>query len=560
MVLRNLYLNGKNILSRKQTNILSAALVLAVTFTASAFLGILRDRFLYARFFSCCVSQLDAYNAAFRIPDIIFRLLVIGALSAAFIPVFSQHLSKNEKMAYRLARSTITLLFLIFLVIAIVVFIFAMPLSRIITPGFTHDQVFLMASLTRLMLAAQLFFLISNFLTGILQVKRRFLLPALAPIVYNLGIIFGILVLSPTMGIFGPAVGVVIGAFLHFLIQLPLAANLGLNLKPEFSFALPGVRQIFRLTLPRSLSLGLGEIESTIVLFLATSLPAGSLSLLYLAQHLGQLPSRLFGATIGQAALPSLSQSHSLKRRKEFTKILVDSFLQSLFLTIPVAVAILVLRIPIIRLAFGARQFPWKATLQTGRVLALLTPAIIAQSGIQILTRGFYSLQNTKTPFATSMASLTIVIVVSTLAIFKWQWGILGLVLALSLATVFQVLILFFLIAREVKDFPWRRVGQFFAKTTLSAAGAGVCFWFSMRFLDLYWLDTSRVIGLLVLTGISLTVGLAFYLGAAFSLKIKEARDYQQLLKKAASVKDILASSSDQIRKQKELLEPPATF
>jgi len=560
MTLKDLFTNGRSILSRKQTNILSAAFVLGFAFTISAVLGILRDRFLYAQFYSCCASQLDAYNAAFRIPDIIFKLLVIGALSAAFIPVFSGALEENKNQAYSLARSTITLLFIIFSVIAVVVFIFAKPLSSLITADFSSDQIDLMASLTRVMLAAQLFFLISNFLTGILQVNKRFLVPAFSPVVYNLGIIFGILVLSPILGIYGPAIGVLIGAFLHFAIQLPLVVSLGFKLKPEFSFSLPGVKRIVRLMVPRSLSLGLGEIESTVVLFLATSLPTGSLSLLYLAQHLGSLPSRLFGATIGQAALPALSSSNSRKDDKEFTKILVDSFLQALYLTIPVAVAILVLRIPIIRLAFGTKGFPWQATLKTGQALAYLAPGIVAQSGIQIITRGFYSLQDTRTPFWVAVISLLISIIIGVSSIYTFDMGILGLVLAISLANIFQFFVLFGFISKKIAFFPWQRMSLFLGKVGFCATISGIISWLVMRYFDLYLIDTSRVFGLVLLTAAAAFLGLIFYLFSTLLFKVEEARAYLNLIKKLGSLRQVIASSGDQIKNQKEVLESSAGF
>jgi len=560
MTLRNIIINGKNILSRQQTSILSAAFVLAAAFTVSALLGILRDRFLYERFYSCCTAQLDAYNAAFRIPDIIFRLLVIGALSAAFIPVFSDHLSKDKAAAYRLARATITFLTLVFTVLSIIVFVFAVPFSSLITANFSSYQVNLMASLTRWMLLAQLFFLLSNFLTSILQVKRRFLLPALSPVIYNLAIIAGIKLLGPIFGIYGPAIGVLLGSFLHFLIQLPLAVSLGFSFKPDFSFRLPGVKRILHLMVPRSLSLGLGEIESTVVLFLATALPTGSLSLLYLAQHLGQLPARLFGSTIGQAALPSLSNSLSQKKEKEFAKILLDSLLQALFLTIPIAVAVLFLRLPIIRLAFGTREFPWQATLDTGKVLAFLTPSIVAQTGIQILTRGFYSLQDTKTPFTIAIFSLATNVVIGIAGIYWLNLGILALVIAMSLASLIQFFLLFFSIVTRINEFPWQRIFGFLLKVGISSAVAGVCFWVSMKVLDAYVLDSSRVIGLLVLTVISFCFGISAYLIFTSMMAVEEVKVYANLIKKLFFIRQTIASSTAQLEKQKEIIETPTGF
>ena len=158
---------------KKQHTILSASLVLAITFSISSILGLLRNRFLYAKFFSCCIDQLDVYNAAFRLPDLIFKLLVTGVLSASFIPVFSSYLHKDKKTADEIASTVINLLLIAFSIISIIAFIFIKPLSGIIAGGFTPDQLVLMANISRILLIAQIFFLLSNFITAILQVCSR---------------------------------------------------------------------------------------------------------------------------------------------------------------------------------------------------------------------------------------------------------------------------------------------------------------------------------------------------------------------------------------------------
>ena len=195
---------------------MSASLVLAITFSFSSILGLLRNRFLYAKFFSCCVAQLDVYNAAFRLPDLIFKLLVTGVLSASFIPVFSSYLHKNKKVAHEIASTVINLLLIAFTFISIIAFIFIKPISGIIAAGFSPDQLILMTSLSRILLIAQIFFLLSNFITAILQVNQIFIIPALSPIVYNLFIIISIFTLAPIFGIYGVAVGAVVGAFFSF--------------------------------------------------------------------------------------------------------------------------------------------------------------------------------------------------------------------------------------------------------------------------------------------------------------------------------------------------------
>ena len=226
-MVKNLLQSGKLIFSRKQTNILSAASVIMAAVLMSRLLGLLRLRLMTERFFPDAKWQFDVYIASFRFPDMIFELLVLGALSAAFIPVFSEYLEKNRQEAYRIASSVINILSLVFGLAAVAMFIFAPQLSHLIAPSYGPVKIALLTNLTRLMLLAQIFFCLSNFLTGIIQSNQRFLIPALAPIVYNVGIILGIVFLVPVMGIYGAAVGVIFGAFLHFLIQLPLARKLG---------------------------------------------------------------------------------------------------------------------------------------------------------------------------------------------------------------------------------------------------------------------------------------------------------------------------------------------
>ena len=287
-MVNNFLKNSKTLLLRKQSNILSAASVLMIAVFFSRVLGLLRDRFLAGTFFDANTAwQLDVYFAAFRLPDMIFQLLVVGALSAAFIPVFTDYLLKNKKRAWQLASTIITF--------GIILFFFAKPLSQLIAPSFSPTEVILMTRLTRLLVIAQGAFVISSFLTGILQSQQHFIVPALSPIAYNLGIIFGIITLSPHFGIYGPAIGVLIGAFLHLIIQLPLIKKVGFVFKPSFNIKDHGVRRIGKLMLPRTLALAVSQIELTVAVSIATSLSSGSLAIFYFAQHLNALPVGLFG-------------------------------------------------------------------------------------------------------------------------------------------------------------------------------------------------------------------------------------------------------------------------
>ncbi len=496
----------------RQKSIFSATVVLAVTFALSAILGFLRTRFLYAAFFKCCVLDLDAYNAAFRIPDLIFKLLVTGALSASFIPVFSSYLHKDKKQAYSMASSVINLLLIFFIAISLVALIFAHPLSQLIAKGFSPYQVDLMSSLTKILLLAQIFFLVSNFLTAILQVNQIFIVPSLSPIIYNLFIILSIFTLAPIFGIYGVVYGTVIGAFFHMAIQLPSIRHIGFQYSRVANFNISGVREIVRLMIPRTLSLGLAEIENTVTLFFASTLAAGSISLLNLALQLMYLPSRVFGTTVGQASLPILSKNIAKNQLDTFRNTVRRTILQSIYVAFPISVLILVNRLPIVRLAFGTKQFPWAATLLTARTLAFLTPAIVCQAAIQILIRSFYALHDTKTPLKISAISLFINIATSYFFVHFTTLGIVGLAISASIGNLIQCIGLFWLFVLRVDGSGWKEMLFSFNRIFVSSILCGLVSWLTVQCLDMFILDTSKSINVLLVFGISTITGTISFL------------------------------------------------
>ncbi len=542
MVSRFFY-NSQKLINRKQTSILSAAAVLMLTVFLSRILGLIRDRFLAGAFFSPETAwQLDVYFAAFRLPDMIFQLLVVGALSAAFIPVFSQYLVKDKKEAWHVASTVISLGLVGFAVLAGLLIVFAANLSRLIAPSFSAVELGLMVNLTRLLVLAQFSFLISAFLTGMLQSYHHFIVPALSPIAYNLGIIFGILVLSPVLGIFGPAVGVLLGAFLHLLIQLPLIREIGFRFKLSFDFKHLGVKRIGRLMLPRTLALAVSQIELTLAVFIATALPAGSLAIFYFAQHLNSLPVGLFGATIGQAALPSLSQITDEDLQK-FKALLIASLNQVLFLSLPAGMILLILRVPAVRLAFGTANFPWQATLLTGKVVALFAISVFAQSAVQILVRGFYALSNTRTPLFLGALSVLLNVGLSLMFVYSFNLGVMGLALGISLASFFQAALLFTVLMKKLGGAGLAEFWLPFLKMAAATLLTGLALWLPMRFLDRYLLDTAKTFDLIVLSTLTTLIGLGVYAILSKILKITELNGFIDLIHKVRHLKSTLKTS-----------------
>jgi putative peptidoglycan lipid II flippase len=543
--MRELLKNGPSFLLRRQTNILSAAFVIMVTYALSHLIGLLKTRLLISVFFGSKAPILDVYYAAFVIPDTIFQLLVIGSLSAAFIPIFTRYLSKKASEAWYVAAMSLNLVLMVFLVISIMIFIFAPQFSQLIAPGFNPTQIATMSSLLRVMLMAQLFFCVSGFLTGMIQSHQQFLIPALAPVAYNLGIIGGIYFLSPTLGIYGPAWGVVIGAAIHMLIQLPSAVKLGFRFIPRLDFSHPGVKEIITLIPPRSLALGIDQIEQFVSVILASLLAPGSLTILNVARLLYALPTSLFGVTIGQAALPTLSLQYSQADKRHFLKTLTDSFLQVAFFALPLSTIFIILRIPIVRLVFGASSFPWTATLLTGKTLAILAISSSASAIMQLIVRGFYSLHDTRTPLAVGLFSALINTIFSVLAVQIFHLGVAGLAISISVTTIIEAVSLFLILNTRLQT-PIELKNQVvvsLAKMIMISLITGISLWVPMHFLDQFVFDTTRTLPLIALTGVASFIGLFTYLFLCFLFRIDQLAEAVSLAKKVTHLHQLFASA-----------------
>jgi putative peptidoglycan lipid II flippase len=537
--------NGKLLFKRRQTNILSAAIILMAMILTSGLLGLVRDRLLASNFFIPGQQwQLDIYFASFRIPDMIFQILVLGTLSAAFIPVFSEYLVDDEEKAYSLACSVLNIGLLIYLFLAGLVFIFAKPFSLLITHSLSSSELVLMVSLIRLLLVAQAFFVYSNFLTGILQSNQRFLLPAFSSVLYNLGIILGIVFLTPLLGIYGPVIGVIIGAFLHGLVQYPLVKNLGFKYYFKLDFKNKGLKKIGRLMVPRTISFALDQISLSVVVFIATSLEAGSLSIFNFAQHLSYLPISLFGLTIGQAALPTLARE-SKKDLNNFRILFVSSLHQIFYLALPASIILLVLRIPAVRLAFGAKTFPWQATLLTGKVVGVMALSIFSQGATELLIRTFYALQDTVAPLLIKLVAVLVNVSLSFLFVFRFDFNILGLAAAGLLSSLVHFFLLFLVLEKKIDFLFNKKVLQPIFKMLLATFLSGLFLWWPMRLLDQYILDTTRTLNLIILTLIVLGMGGTTYLLLSLLLNIEQLKHYLLVLKRFGRWRQVLSQSEE---------------
>ncbi|MBI2594348.1 murein biosynthesis integral membrane protein MurJ, partial [Candidatus Curtissbacteria bacterium] len=448
--------NSSHLFNRKQEDILSAAFLIAVSVAVSRILGLVRYRLL-ASYFGDDIKLLDSFIAASILPDAIFEVLIFGTIALAFIPIFSQYLSRdNLEKAWQLSSTMISISLLIFAVLTIVIMVFASPIASIIAPGLVDKEPttqVLIARLLRIMLIAQLFFVVSIFFTGILQSFQRFLVPATASIFYNLGIIISIIFLAPVIGIHAPALGMILGALLHMVVQLPLVLSLGFKFRFNFDYKIKDVREMFLLMWPRSITLGLTRLSELINIALASIAALGSIVAFNFAQILQLVPIAFFASPISQAALPTLSIHSHTGKSEQFKKLFTESFHQILFLILPAAAILAILRIPVVRLVFGARQFPWEITVLTGRVLIAFSIGISAQAISLLLTRSFYALKDSATPVKVSIVAIGTNIALSFIFIFVLKLSIIYLAIAYSVGQILNALGLLIFLYKKVDGF-----------------------------------------------------------------------------------------------------------
>lgn len=541
-------------LEKQQTSILSAATIITVATITSAISGLLIKRYLLSLFSATPVAQeqLEAFWIAFQIPDMMFQLIVLGALSAAFIPIFTSRKSKNLEEAFTMSSIMMNTLLFIFLLIGLVVFVFARDITLLRTgEEFKPHQIDIVTNLTRLMIFAQFFFAISNFLTGILQSFQRFIMPALSSVIYNLGIVLGVYFLSDTMGIYSAGVGVILGAFLHMIIQVPLVLKLGFRYQFNFNWRHTGIGDFFRLMPPRVMAIGASEIRKLLLGFFTTSLGNLSFLTMYLALNLMVIPIRFFGTPISQAALPFLSEKSEEKDKELFKKLVLRSLHQIAFLALPASVLLLILRVPVVRLVFGVVDFPWSATLVTSRLVAVVAISITVQALVQLLIRAFYALKDTRTPLYVSLFDLGLYLVLCATFVFMLDWGVMGIAVATTVTAFTEFLLLLFLLDRKVRGFAQSEFWIPQIKMVTASFFMAVFLYLPFKILDELVFDTSRTIELIGLTTVTGSIGMLVYIYFAALLDIHELKLITNLIysfgkwqKPLEASKEVLMDSS----------------
>ncbi len=466
----------------------------------------------------------------------------MGALTTAFIPVFTTYLDRNrESEANHIASVILTVSGVIFLVFSVVFFIFTQQLVFFVAPGLSLSEQALAVNFTRIMLVGQtLPLILGNFLTGVLQSHKRFLIPAIAPVAYNIGIIIGIGFLSPRFGLYGAVWGVVIGAVLFFLVQIPLCLKLNFHFSPSFDLQNSGVAAIGRLIIPRTIGLAFNQLNYTANLIISSIISTRAITIFNFAQQLQQLPVGIFAATISQASLPTLAEeSNREDQLVAFKKTFLTSLHQILFLVLPAAAILIVLRIPVVRLVYGASKFDWPATVETGRTLAFLGVALVAESSINLLVRGFFALRDSKTPMIIGGIAVVINVAFSVAFVFFFfntTRPVWSLAFAAAISDISYASMLLFYFGKRVSGFDKRALFLPALKIGLAAMAAGLCLYVPMKLLDQLIFDTTRTLPLLMLTATATLLGLSVYLFFTWLLDISELQSFAALLGKVRKI------------------------
>jgi putative peptidoglycan lipid II flippase len=476
-------------------------------------------------------KAIDAFSAANAYPTIIFTLVAGGALASAFVPTFTTLLTKNERpSAWRLASAITNLVTLILLALSLLSAVFAPQIVRtILVPHFSPEQQSLTVDLMRILLITAIVFGVSGLLMGILNAHQRFLLPSLASSMYWFGMIFGLFFFVPSMGIFGLAWGAVLGSILHLCIQLPDLFRLpDRHYTPTLGLKDPAVREVALLMGPRLFSVAVLQVSNLVNTIIASGQPTGSLAAINYAFPIMTVPLVVIGSSIGTASLPTFSAQYARGELGEMRQSLTATLRGVLLLSIPATVGLIILRQPLITFLFQRGNFNTLSTEQVAWALLWYVAGLVFHAVLEILTRAFFAMHDTRTPVLVAAGAMGLNIVFS-LAFSAWFTRIGwmphgGLALATSVAQAIETTTLFILLRKRLNGIKGEELTR--------GAGAAILGSLGMGAVLLLWLPAvgSHSVALTTLGGVAIG-GLTYGLVLAI-LRVSEVRSIFQALQR----------------------------
>ena len=511
----------------------AATIILALTLTASNVLGVVRDHYLAQKI---PTSLLDTYYAAFRIPDLLFNLLLLGAITSAFLPVFvgAWNKGKGAQRAWEIAQTMTTISAIFTVTLAVLLFILAPVLIPLVVPSFDSERMDIAVKLTRIMLLSPLFFGFSYTFGTVLNAFKQFVAYSFAPLIYNGAIIFATLMFADRYGVYAVTWGVVAGAALHMLIQLPSVLRLGFRWKLIFSTRDPAVRRIGSLMIPRVLALGSQQLALTAFTVIGSAMTAGSIAIYNLTNNIQTAPVVILGTSFATAYFARMAELASANEKNKLGELIEQLVRVIAFLLIPASIGLFILRAQVVRLILGSGHFTWTQTISAIDTLAWFIPGIVAQGLMPVFARAFYSIHDTRTPMIITVVSFTLMVGVSLTGTLMGA-EVPVLALAFSLGSIVNAAWMLIVLSRRLPSLSLARILGSSTLIAFISAGMGFAMWlalriangtgiqiFSQQVVPGVGLDTHTGIGLLIQALFASLVGIAVYYVLTQGFNVKE--------------------------------------
>lgn len=550
--------------SKETSGLHQAAYLLAFFTFISQILALVRDRLLAHTFGAS--STLDIYYAAFRIPDIILVFAASVVSISILVPFLIEKINEGTEVGHDFIKHVFTSFFIFIVSVSTIVFFIIPYITNIVFPGIDDPKsVQELITLTRILLLSPIILGLSNLFSSILQVFKRFFAYAIAPVLYNVGIIFGIIVFYPMFGIRGLAYGAVLGALMHLFVQFPIVFKN--KFLPSFVFPINFgyVKKIIWNSLPRTFTLSTSQLSLLILLGMASVMQEGSISIFNFSNNLQSVPLALIGASYSLAVFPMLSKFFSDGDKEKFLEHIITAVRHIIFWSLPITIMFIVLRAQIVRTILGSGSFSWSDTKLTAASLAIFVISAVAQGLILLFIRGYYASGNTKKPLFINTISAILIIVFSFAltnlflsnhffrffieSLFKVEWlngsEILMLPMAYTLGTIINMIIFWFMFQ---KDF-----GEFYLsvkKTLLHSFSASIISGFvAYRFLDIFdnLFDIRTLVGIFMQGFLSGMAGIVFYVIVLKLLKNIELQEIWISIKAKIWKVNIVAPEKDEL-------------
>jgi putative peptidoglycan lipid II flippase len=468
--------------ARPAQNLSKSAGVIGIATMTSRVLGLVRDTVMAYLFGAG--GQMDAYNVAFRFPNLVRDLFAEGAMSAAFVPTFTRHLTKDGRdQAWRLGSIVITALVIVTGAIALLGILGADVITQVFAPKYAEipGKLELTTQLTRVMFPFLTLVAVAAACMGMLNALHRFFVPALSPALFNVGSILSTVLLVPVMPLVGlppimaPAIGVIVGGLGQVAAQWPLLRKEGFRFKPIVDFKDPGLREILTLMGPGMLGLAAVQINVLVNTSLATRAGDGAASWLNYAFRLMYLPIGLFGVSIATAALPSLSRHAAQEDLAEMRKTIAHGLRLMLMLNVPATIGLVALATPIVAMIFERGRFDAGDTAATAAALAFYAPGLIGYSAVKLAVPAFYALRDSRTPVLVSVSTVVVNVILNLTLV--QLIGYRGLALGTALAALFNAGTLLIVLRRRLDGIDGDETGRTFVKILIASAVMGLVAW-----------------------------------------------------------------------------------